>query len=66
MNTLKHIANELIRTKDDVAMEEYFIEESLPFHQVPDDMEKLTMADGDLNQALNFLHYGQLSIKNNE
>ena len=64
VNTMKHIANELIRTKDDVAMEEYLVEDSLPFHQVPDNMEKLTMADGDLNQAMNFLHYGQLSIKN--
>ena len=64
VNTLKHIANELIRTKEDIQKEEDFIEISLPHHPVPDNMEKLTMTDEQLNSAVAFLHYGKLDIKN--
>ena len=64
VNTLKHIANELIRTKEDIQKEEDFIEISLPHHPVPDNMEKLTMTDEQLNSAVAFIHYGKLDIKN--
>ena len=64
VNTLKHIANEFIRTKEDIQKQEDFIEISLPHHPVPDNMEKLTMNDEQLNSAVAFLHYGKLDIKN--
>ena len=62
--TLKHVANEMIRTKLDIEKEEDLIEASLPFHEIPKNMDKLTMADNVLNEAITFLHYGQLKLKN--
>ena len=37
--TLKHVANEMIRTKLDIEKEEDLIEASLPFHAIPKNME---------------------------
>ena len=64
--TLKHVANEMIRTKLDIEKEEDLIEASLPFHEIPKNMDKLTMADNVLNEAITFLHYGQLKLKNTD
>ena len=61
--TLKNVANEMIRTKLDIEQEEELIEASLPFHEIPRNISKVTMADDALNAAITFMQYGQLKLK---
>ena len=61
--TLKNVANEMIRTKLDIEQEEELIEASLPFHEIPRNISKVTMADDALNAAITFMQYGPLKLK---